>query len=207
MFGKKKQPQPPVPFDPENQVPILKCSICNGEQVAGFKDKFLDSAKEKKAEFIVLNANYMKCGDQVASYDSKVFRKGKDVYPLVPSQEKEWLRRELEDPDQEYIIFSHHSLANDFGNRGVVNRREIQSLLPKRKVLLCMNGHDHGDDCRIPQGIPYYTLNSMSYAWLGMNGHYQTVMPEDVGMERRWNDVSIEPQVSGFQNWKGWDCE
>lgn len=39
MFGKKKQPQPPVPFDPENQMPILKCSICNGEQVAGFKDK------------------------------------------------------------------------------------------------------------------------------------------------------------------------
>lgn len=25
-------------YDKENQVPILKCSICNGEQVAGFKD-------------------------------------------------------------------------------------------------------------------------------------------------------------------------
>lgn len=28
-----------VSFDPEKQVPILKCSICNGEQVAGFKSK------------------------------------------------------------------------------------------------------------------------------------------------------------------------
>ncbi len=40
MFGKKKkQTEPIVPFDPEEQIPILKCSICNGEQVAGFKDK------------------------------------------------------------------------------------------------------------------------------------------------------------------------
>ena len=25
-------------FDRENQLPVLRCSICNGEQVAGFKD-------------------------------------------------------------------------------------------------------------------------------------------------------------------------
>ena len=25
-------------YDKENQIPVLKCSICNGEQVAGFKD-------------------------------------------------------------------------------------------------------------------------------------------------------------------------
>lgn len=25
-------------YDKENQRPVLKCSICNGEQVAGFKD-------------------------------------------------------------------------------------------------------------------------------------------------------------------------
>ena len=25
-------------YDPEKMKPILKCSICNGEQVAGFKD-------------------------------------------------------------------------------------------------------------------------------------------------------------------------
>ena len=41
MFGKKKEKnvKPLVEFDPENQVAVLKCSICNGEQVAGFKDK------------------------------------------------------------------------------------------------------------------------------------------------------------------------
>ena len=39
MFGKKKTINPIVEFDPDTQYPILKCSICNGEQVAGFKDK------------------------------------------------------------------------------------------------------------------------------------------------------------------------
>lgn len=39
LFARKSHTPPPIPFDPANQRPILKCSICNGEQVAGFKDK------------------------------------------------------------------------------------------------------------------------------------------------------------------------
>lgn len=29
---------PEIDFDPKKQKAVLKCSICNGEQVAGFKD-------------------------------------------------------------------------------------------------------------------------------------------------------------------------
>ena len=36
MFGKKKQPQ--IEFDRENQNAVVRCSICTGEQVAGFKN-------------------------------------------------------------------------------------------------------------------------------------------------------------------------
>ena len=43
IFGRKKENESKtkyaVPFDPKLQIPVLKCSICNGEQVAGFKDK------------------------------------------------------------------------------------------------------------------------------------------------------------------------
>jgi len=35
MFKKK---QIKLEYDKENQKPILKCSICTGEQLAGFKD-------------------------------------------------------------------------------------------------------------------------------------------------------------------------
>lgn len=41
LFGKKaqtKKGQNEKTFDRENKRPVLKCSICNGEQVVGFKD-------------------------------------------------------------------------------------------------------------------------------------------------------------------------
>lgn len=34
-FGKRKAKKD---YDRENLIPVLRCSICNGEQVAGFKD-------------------------------------------------------------------------------------------------------------------------------------------------------------------------
>ncbi len=37
MFGKKQKPEKKT-YDPQNQKPVIKCSICNGEQVAGFQD-------------------------------------------------------------------------------------------------------------------------------------------------------------------------
>lgn len=38
MFGKRKRTYPGISYDPETMRPVLKCSICTGEQVAGFKD-------------------------------------------------------------------------------------------------------------------------------------------------------------------------
>ncbi len=42
-FGKKPQREQQLgeamPFDSEKQMAVIKCSICTGEQVAGFKDK------------------------------------------------------------------------------------------------------------------------------------------------------------------------
>lgn len=37
MFGRKKRTVT-VEYDRENWIPVLKCSICNGEQVAGFRN-------------------------------------------------------------------------------------------------------------------------------------------------------------------------
>lgn len=38
MLFRKRAVVPDIEFDRENQRAVLKCSICNGEQVAGFKD-------------------------------------------------------------------------------------------------------------------------------------------------------------------------
>lgn len=133
-------------------------------------------------------------------------------------------------------------------NRGVSNREEVRKLLEKRnerskKVLLCMNGHDHGDDVKLINGIYYYTLNSASYIWQciketynysdeihakypylkdmilyedalhaivtidenanisikSIDGSYQNVKPEDIGMPNIWNGISIKPKTSSLK--------
>ena len=40
MFGfSKKNNSYKIEYDVETQSPVIKCSICNGERIAGFKDK------------------------------------------------------------------------------------------------------------------------------------------------------------------------
>ena len=38
MFGRKKKTPTNLKYDKEKQKPVLRCSICTGEQVAGFKN-------------------------------------------------------------------------------------------------------------------------------------------------------------------------
>ncbi|SCG82438.1 hypothetical protein DW1_0830 [Proteiniborus sp. DW1] len=83
------------------------------------------------------------------------------------------LKNELADEDLYYVLFSHQSLSNDFMKRGISNREEIREILERRnedvkRVLLCMNGHDHRDGVKVINGIHYYTLNSMSCFWHGI---------------------------------------
>ncbi len=39
MFHRNRKRQPAKEYDRENLRPLIRCSICNGEQVAGFEDK------------------------------------------------------------------------------------------------------------------------------------------------------------------------
>jgi len=47
MFFKKKQQVQTVDYDRENWKPVLKCSICNGERVAGFKNLHTGEFREE----------------------------------------------------------------------------------------------------------------------------------------------------------------
>ncbi|MGN0465660.1 MAG: aspartate dehydrogenase [Lachnospiraceae bacterium] len=38
FFKKKKEKIQVLKYDKEKEIPVLRCSICTGEQVAGFKD-------------------------------------------------------------------------------------------------------------------------------------------------------------------------
>ena len=39
IFPKRKPDIPAYNYDPEKEIPVIRASICNGEQVAGFRDK------------------------------------------------------------------------------------------------------------------------------------------------------------------------
>lgn len=117
--------------------------------------------------FIVLSACYMAREDTGLAEpffgrNYKTYRGGGGRYPLVPPEELAWLDRKLSG-GKRYVIFSHHSLVNGFRDRGVCNREEVRALFQGREVLLCMNGHDHGDDFQVVDGVPYYLVNSASY--------------------------------------------
>ncbi len=47
LFGKKKEkPKYDANYDTTGKMAVLRCSICNGEQVAGFKDPVTGSFDE-----------------------------------------------------------------------------------------------------------------------------------------------------------------
>lgn len=124
-------------------------------------------------KFIVLDSCFIKTEDGYESYFKRNYDKTTDAYPFIPPNEMAWLKNELADEDKYYLIFSHHSLANDYMKRGIFNREEVRKILEERnrksrQVLLCMNGHDHGDALYEINGIHYYTLNAMSYIWHGI---------------------------------------
>jgi len=124
-------------------------------------------------KFIILDACYIKRQDGYETYFMRNYKKTTDAYPYIPPEELTWLKNELADEDKYYLVFSHHSLANNCMKRGIFNREEVRKILEDRnrnrkQVLLCMNGHDHGDALYEINGINYYTLNSMSYIWHGI---------------------------------------
>lgn len=128
-------------------------------------------------KFIVLDACYIKGAEGHTPYNKRNYNKTSDHYPYMPPEELSWLANELNDHCENYILFSHHSLANGFAQRGVSNREAVRSILENankegKRVLMCMNGHDHGDAAVEINGICYYTLNAMSYIWHGLKETY-----------------------------------
>lgn len=145
-----------------------RCAIGEVLRFLG-KDRAYDSFVVGEYKFIVLDACYFQTERGAEHFPNR--EKKPCDYPVVPGAQVEWLREELAD-GKKYVVFSHQSLANDFARRGIHNRLEVRKLFEGKDVLLCMNGHDHGDDLKVIDGIPYYTVNASSgYCWWGETGN------------------------------------
>lgn len=127
-------------------------------------------------KFLVLDACHIERPQGTEPYGMRNYSGTTDPYPYLPPEQLVWLENELQSWTGDAIVFSHHSLVNSLARRGVSNRGEARAILEKGtangKVLLCMNGHDHGHHAVEVSGIWYYTLNAMSYIWHGMKELY-----------------------------------
>ena len=124
------------------------------------------SVSHDNFKLIFMNTCYLTENGTEKSYYKRNFKHSASVYPIVPIDEIRWLSNELND-GKKCIIFSHHSFVNEFPKRGVSNKLVMQELFRENSVLLCLNGHDHGDSFACVDGISYMTINSANYAWLG----------------------------------------
>lgn len=124
------------------------------------------SVSHDNYKLIFMNTCYLTENGTEKSYYKRNFKHSTSVYPIVPIDEIRWLSNELND-GKKCIIFSHHSFVNEFPKRGVSNKLVMQELFRESSVLLCLNGHDHGDSFTCVDGISYMTINSANYAWLG----------------------------------------
>lgn len=208
------------------------------------------SVVRENVKFVFLDANFLQTADGYLPECRENYSKATVVGPYIPPEQLHWLEQEIQDDRYYYIICTHQGLANDFVTktkaRGIVNRQEVRTILERRnqrsrRVLLCINGHEHGSDVKKIGGICYYTLNAASYFWQnvrdmypyspeihqrfpylknmvlyreplhcivtideksmtieGMEGHYLTVSPEDIGMGNTWNGVSIAPRTESL---------
>ena len=123
------------------------------------------SVDMKGYRFIFLNTCYCKKAGATYPFFENNYKDNTE-FPILPDEELEWLKEKLA-TDKKVLVFSHHSLINEFAKRGLVNREQIRKLLEDSNTILCMNGHDHGSAYEIINGIPYFTVNSTSYVWLG----------------------------------------
>ncbi|WP_055668680.1 metallophosphoesterase family protein [Desnuesiella massiliensis] len=123
-------------------------------------------------KFIVLDSAFIQYGNEFEAYYRRNYEVEDGIYPSIPDYELTWLQREISESLLPIVIFSHHSLENNFRKRGVSNREAVQSIINHgtvngKKILLCINGHDHADSIDKIDKTYYFTLNSISYKWFG----------------------------------------
>ncbi len=91
---------------------------------------------------------------------------------IVPSEQMEWLKSDLNETDKPALIFIHHSLADQdltgnpwFAGRSelalIDNRADVRELISASgKVVAVVNGHLHWNQVELHNGIPYITVQS-----------------------------------------------
>lgn len=120
----------------------------------------------------MLDAAFIKYSNEFEVYYKRNYEEIEGIYPSIPDYELTWLQHEISESPLPIVIFSHHSLENNFRKHGISNREEVQRIINQatasgKKILICVNGHDHADSINKINETYYFGLNAMSYKWFG----------------------------------------
>lgn len=115
---------------------------------------------------IVLNGN---------EHGSPTHKGGYPAY--IGKEQAAWLAKELNDGTLPVIIISHQPLT---GFYAVDNATDIQQQITaaRHRVIMAINGHTHVDSLQYVDDIPYLTINSASYFWVGEQFKHNSYTPE-----------------------------
>ncbi|MDR3085131.1 MAG: metallophosphoesterase [Christensenellaceae bacterium] len=124
--------------------------------------------------FIALNGSFIRHGGLTETYSRAKHSHLLPLaeYPVLPEEQIAFLREKLEESRLPVVILAHQSLCGGPFSRGLTNGREIMKLLlgfraRGREILACVNGHDHVFSRRSIGGLPFITLPSASYRFVG----------------------------------------
>lgn len=104
--------------------------------------------------FVVLDANYIKLDDAYVDYEHGNYVKHPSCIDHISAEQLEWLGQDLADTNKPTFIFSHQNL--DDSELGIKNGAELRAVLRQaneaagfRKVVACLNGHNHLDGVKV----------------------------------------------------------
>lgn len=126
--------------------------------------------------FVVLDPNYYSDNGQRIDFSHGNYVPHGDTVGYVPDEQLAWLRADLADTDKIVIVFSHQSMEETYvgSSVGIHNSLEVRGILKEaneaagfRKVIACMNGHNHLDGAKVIDDIYFLHINSISYFYMG----------------------------------------
>ncbi len=126
--------------------------------------------------FIVLDGNHCRnAGGEIVDYWYGKYFETTDL-PYLGDPQLAWLEQELLDGQEPVVLLCHQPMREC--PRGLKDRDALLDLIQQARmrgkiVRLCMNGHLHEDLLYRENGVVYYTLNSISNYWAGLE--YETL--------------------------------
>lgn len=132
--------------------------------------------------FVVLDACYLWMDGEYIDYSHGNYHRYPQAINNLTPEQLAWLREDLAATDKITILFSHQNLESPFNdfNYGLRNSSELREVIREanrkagfRKVIACMNGHNHLDGVKVIDDLYYVHINSMSYFYMGKE--YETV--------------------------------